>query len=163
MFIKNLVLENARIIFRNFSGKPGQYNPQGKRTFAVILSKEDADRLSEEGWNVKSLRPREEGDEPTPYLPVTVKFREDDTRNPKIYTVFRRKKTPLTESTVGMLDFAEIDQCDLIISPYKWEMNGREGVTAYLKTMYATIIEEDFGGKYDFDEEDGSYEEVVPW
>ena len=162
MFIKNLVLENCRIVFRNFSGKPSQYNPQGKRTFAVILSKEDADRLAEEGWNVKSLRPQEEGDEPTPYLPVTVKFKEDESKSPKIYSVVRKKKTLLTEQTVGMLDFAEIQNVDLIISPYKWDMNGRQGISAYLKTMYATIIEEDFGGKYDF-EEDDTDEENIPW
>lgn len=156
-YIKNIVVEDARIIFRNFSGKTSQYNPIGKRNFALVLTQEEADRFSGEGWNVKHLRPREPGDEPTPYINVNVKFsKENPERDPAIYLVTGRKKTLLNADTVGTLDFAEITNVDLVVSPYRWNMNGREGVTAYLKKMYVTI-EEDFGGKYDFEEDD--YEE----
>lgn len=162
-YIKNFIKENARILFRNFSGKVGRYNTSGKRTFVLVLTKEEADRLSEEGWNVKFLKPIEEGSEPTPYIPVTIKYNADSSRSPKIYMVTNKKKTLLTEETVGTLDYAEIANVDLVLSPYKWDLDGRTGVSAYLKTMYVTVIEDDFGGKYDFDVEDVDDEENTPW
>lgn len=162
-FIKNIVMENARILFRNFSGNPTKFSAKGKRTFCLVITPEMADTLSEEGWNVKFLKPREEGDSPTPYIQVNVGFKDDQSKNPKIYMVTRKKKTLLNENTVGMLDFAEIDNVDIIVTPYKWDVNGKQGISAYLKTMYVSVIEEDFGGKYDFDEEGDNNEEDLPW
>lgn len=162
-YIRNIIMENARILFRNFSGKPSKFNAKGKRTFCLVIDPETADALSEEGWNVKFLKPREEGDSPTPYIQVNVGFKDDQSKSPKIYMVTRKKKTLLTEDTVGVLDFAEIDNVDVIVTPYKWDVNGKQGVSAYLKTMYVSVIEEDFGGKYDFDEEGDGNEEDLPW
>lgn len=162
-YIKNIAKENARIIFRNLSGKQSQYNPSGKRSFALVLEQDEADALADKGWNVKYLKPREPGDAPTPYLNVNVKYREDlPDRNPKVYLVTGRNKALLTEQTIGTVDFADIMNVDLVVAPYRWNMNGREGVSAYLKTMYITI-EEDFGGKYNFDEEDDDNEEDKLW
>lgn len=162
-YIRNIIMENARILFRNFSGNPSKFTPKGKRTFCLVIDPETADALSEEGWNVKFLKPREEGDSPTPYIQVNVGFKDDQSKSPKIYMVTRKKKTLLTEDTVGVLDFAEIDNVDVIVTPYKWDVNGKQGVSAYLKTMYVSVIEEDFGGKYDFDEEGDVNEEDLPW
>ncbi len=162
-YIRNIIMENARILFRNFSGNPSKFNAKGKRTFCLVIDPETADNLSEEGWNVKFLKPREEGDTPTPYIQVNVGFKDDQSKSPKIYMVTRKKKTLLTEDTVGVLDFAEIDNVDVIVTPYKWDVNGKQGVSAYLKTMYVSVIEEDFGGKYDFDEEGDGNEEDLPW
>ena len=92
-----------------------------------------------------------------PYINVNVRFsKENPERDPDIYMVTGRKKTRLSEDTVGTLDFAEIVNIDLVVTPYRWNMNGRQGITAYLKKMYCTI-EDDFGGKYDFEEDE--YEE----
>lgn len=155
-YIKNIVIEDARIIFRNFSGKSSQYNPAGNRSFALVLTQDEADQFAKDGWNVKYLKPREPGDESTPYINVNVKyFKDAPERNPHIYLVAGRKKTLMNEDTVGTLDYAEITNVDLVVAPYRWSMQGRKGVAAYIKTMYVSI-EEDFGGKYDFG--DDNYE-----
>ena len=60
----NLNVENAAMIYKNFSGKPTFVNPQGgKRTFSLALNKEFGERLSEMGWNVKVKEVRDQLEE----------------------------------------------------------------------------------------------------
>jgi len=144
-----LSLENARIIFRNFSGKEGRYNREGDRSFCVLLDNEQlTEDLIEDGWNVRILKPREEGDEPKKYMSVDVSYRNIP---PKIFMITEKNKVLLNEDTVGNLDYADIRTADLIIRPYNWEVNGKRGVKAYLKTAYITIDEDRFASKYEGD------------
>lgn len=141
----NLVIENAQIQFRNFSGKSGNFNPEGNRNFCVFLDKDIANQLKEDGWNVKWLKPRDEGDEPQAYLQVTVKYTNVP---PKIVLVTSRGKSIVGEEEVKLLDTAEIEKADLTITPYEWEFNGKSGIKAYLKTLYVTIAEDEFESRY---------------
>lgn len=141
----NIRIEGARIGFRNFSGEEGRFNPKGRRNFCVFLEEDIAKDMEKEGWNVKWLQPREEGDELQAYLQVKVVFGKIP---PKIVLVTMRGKTRLDEDIVNILDWAEIQNVDLVIRPYNWEVNGNTGVSAYIKTMYITLREDEFESKY---------------
>lgn len=145
-----LIMENAKIRFRNFAGRPDEFTREGDRSFALVIDDADlANKLREDGWNVKMRLPKEEGAEPWYYLKVKVNF---DGIPPKIVEVTSRNRVALNEGTVGILDTAELKSVDVEISPYHWEIGGRSGITAYLKTMYATIEEDPFAAKYDMTE-----------
>jgi hypothetical protein len=140
-----VVLEGRRILFRNFSGEEGRFNAKGARNFNVLLEHEEAELMLKDGWNVKYLQPREEGDEPQPRLEVSVKFGKNP---PRIILITSRGKTPLDESMVSLLDWADIENVDMIVRPYEWEVSGRTGVKAYLKSIYVTIREDELELKY---------------
>jgi|SRR5690606_16141997 len=142
----NVTLEDVRIIFRNFSGKEGQYNREGDRNFNVILDDELAELMAKDGWNVKYLKPREEGDAPTPRLEVKVKYGKG--RPPRVVMITSRGRTNLGEDEIGILDWAVIKHVDLIVRPYQWDVNGRQGVTAYLQSIFVTIEEDELELKY---------------
>jgi hypothetical protein len=149
MAVENTVLmEGVRIIFRNFSGKEGQYNREGDRNFGVILPDDVAEAMLADGWNVKYLKPRDEDEDETetPWLAVTVAY--DKGRPPKIMLITDRGRTALDDSTVEMLDWADIQNVDMIVRPYNWDVNGRQGVKAYLQSMYVTIEEDELERKY---------------
>jgi hypothetical protein len=142
-----VLMEGVRIIFRNFSGREGQYNREGDRNFAVLLDDKIANAMAEDRWNVKWLRPRDEDEEATPqaYLPISVNFKG---RPPRIVLVTTRGRTHLDESSVEMLDWVDIINVDLIVRPYEWTVNQKSGVKAYLQSIYVTIEEDALELKY---------------
>lgn len=145
MIKNNIVIENARIGFRNFSGEAGKFNPAGNRNFCVFLEHDLGKMLADDGWNVRYLQPKDDGDAPQPYLQVKVSY---DNIPPKIVLISSKGKTVLDENSVNILDWAEIKEVDLVIRPYNWTVSGKSGVKPYVKTAYVTIVEDEFASKY---------------
>ena len=130
------------IRFRNFSGKAGRFNAEGDRNFCLIIDPETADELQSDGFTVRYLNPRDENEDPVPYLPIKVAYGKG--RPPKIVMITKRGKTELDEESVSCLDWAEINYAHIAINPYHYDVAGRRGVKAYLKTMYVEIQEDEF-------------------
>lgn len=146
------MIENAKIIFRNFEGKEGQYNRNGDRNFAVIIPDEKtAQNMLKDGWNVKYLQPREEGEEATPYIQVAVSYKN---RPPRIIMMTSTARTVLTEDNVEILDWADIRSSDLICRAYEWDVNGKTGVKAYLQSLFVTIEEDYLERKYSVNDQE---------
>lgn len=144
--VKNtIMIENAHIFSRNFSGAKGEYNNEGNKNFCVFLDPQAAERLKEDGWNIRALRPKDEDTEPQPFIQVSVSYTNIP---PKVLLISSRGKTILDEESIKTLDFAEIKQADLVISPYNWDVRGQKGVKAYLKSLYVTIVEDELDLKY---------------
>jgi len=150
MAVKPISLENVRIGFRNFEGREGMYNKKGERSFAVFLNHSLAEELSNEGWNVKFPKVNENAVDPDadtrePYLQVSVTF---DYYPPNVFLISNDVPTKLGEEEVAMLDWAEIENVDLVIRPYEWSVNRNTGIKAYLKAGYFTIVADKFAAKY---------------
>ena len=127
-------IDDARIVYRNFSGTGSKFNREGDRNFAVVIPDQDiADELVNRGWNVKIKPPRDEDDAPFMFLPVKIKFNE---RGPKVYLQSGDKTVELDEESVDCLDDVDILCVDLDIRPYDWEVNGKQGRTAYLQSIH---------------------------
>lgn len=128
-----LQIDDARIIYRNFAGRGDKYNREGDRNFAVVIPDEEmADELANLGWNVKIKPPREDGDTPFMFLPVKVKFND---RGPNVYLKTGNVQNKLDEESVGLLDNIDIIGVDLDIRPFDWDVNGKQGRTAYLQSI----------------------------
>lgn len=142
---KTFMIEDARLIFRNFAGKEGQYNREGDRSFSVVLPDDIAIQMLRDGWNVRYLKAREEGDEETPYITVAVNFKN---RPPRVVMITSTARTSLNEDSVEVLDYADIQTADLIARGYDWEVGDKSGTKAYLQSLFVTIEEDALERKY---------------
>lgn len=148
-----LEIDDARIIYRNFGGVATKYNREGDRNFAVIIPNDEIkDELTKDGWNVKIKPPREEGDSPFMYLPVKIKF---NNRGPAVY-VESGDSTPklLNADTIGILDELDIASVSMDLRPYDWDVNGKQGRTAYLQAMRVVQNIDRFGAEYNNKKQD---------
>ena len=172
----NLNVEQAGMIYKNFSGKPTKVNPAGgKRTFSLVLTKEYAERLDGQGWNIKVKEIRDqlqdgemtrtvswsdyinnyqtEFDHALIYTEIVVN--ENSEYPPRIYKVseFNGEKTMalVPPEQWFRMDESELMNVDVVIHPYT---HGRsianpDAKKGYLKSMYAMAVPvNDFGGKY---------------
>lgn len=140
-----VLMENVKIVFRNFAGRESMYNREGDRNFCVLLDWNTAEQMAKDGWNVKTLVSREEGVDDQPYLQVSVNFKG---RPPRVVMITSRGRTTLHEDEVELLDWADISMVDLIVRPYEWAVNGKTGIKAYLQSIFVTIDEDELELKY---------------
>ena len=142
---KQITIENFQPMFRNFTGREQPFNKEGDRNFCVPLDDQTASQMIEDGWNVKYTKPGEDEEIGRPYLPVAVSFKIFP---PSITIISSTARTRIFEDSVEMLDQVDISFMDIICTGYDWEVNGKTGTKAYLKTMFITINEDELELKY---------------
>ena len=133
MVNENVIIENAQIRFRNFSGTKTEFNKAGNRQFSIFLPQETADVLEEAGWYIKHKPARNEGDDLRNQLDVSVMFG----KYPPIIKLISHDgvESYLNEENVGILDTVDIDNATVEIRPYNWDVNGKTGVKAYVREL----------------------------
>lgn len=139
-----LTIKDAHFKYRtNFGGSPDKYNKAGgKRYFNVIVPEDIVDKLIDDGWHVKETHPQDD-QAVEHYIKVIVNF--NNFNPPKIWV-----KTPggepirIYEDLAHELDsyhYLKIDQISIV--PWITDKYNFDYPPAYLKSMYATIEDED--------------------
>jgi hypothetical protein len=141
-----LKIEGTHIVFKpNFAGEEEQFNREGDRYFNVAVDPDHVDQLRGDGWNVKEWTGKEEDDETLYFIKVKVSFKF---KPPRLVLITSRGRVPLDEETCDILDWQEYEFIDVIISASHYTMNGRSGISAYLKTGMFVVAEDELEKKY---------------
>lgn len=136
--LPNIFLKDHQLRYPNFSGRQTDLNPQGNRTFEVVLTPEEAQQLSAMGIHVKD---KIYNDEQEFRIKVGVNFSFDPPR--AAFCVVdqqgNQKLTNLTEETIGAIDTAEIISSDIVIRPYQRRSKVNPGISLALKGIVVKI------------------------
>ena len=139
-----ITIENAKLIWTNFEGRPTQWT-KDERYFHVIIPEEDVEEFVNRGYNVKIKEPKYEDQQPFHHLKVKVRF---DNYPPLVKLYNGKAVSLLDEDTVKELDYAEFKEVEVTFGPSHWNVNGKSGVSAYLRKLQVAIKEDAFMAKY---------------
>lgn len=141
---------NIKWGFSHFAGLQDTFNDEGDHNFMIILDEERAKRMMAEGWSIKVMEGREEGDPPEYLLKVKISYRFEA---PPIFFLKGARRFRADEADLADIKRASCEQIDVIVSPKPWIHGKDSGVSAYVKEMYVQIRESRFGEKYrDYEE-----------
>lgn len=151
-WIPEIELEDVKVkwAFSHFDGREDTYNGEGDHNFTIMLSDEDADRLREDGWAIRTMPGYEEGDPPENLLKVKISYKYEA---PKIFLIKGERKLRADERDLRDIRRDTCEQLDVIIRPSRWVNGKNSGITAYVKELYAKVKVSRFSEKYnDFQE-----------
>ena len=138
--MNNLIIEDAKVIFPNFSGREGRYNREGNRCFSVIVPDANlALQLKDDGWNIKERIVN--GEETGEYYINGVNINYDYYIKPVITYISNGNEIELTQEMMdagiaAQLDGRGAERFDISIRPRTWERSdGSVGVKGYVDEM----------------------------
>jgi len=145
-----VTIQGAKILWPNFRGAKDQFNSEGDRNFNIHLTKQQTDELTADGWNVKCKAPRPDDEEQVERCTLKITVNMEGPKPPKIIGVGAntRKRNEYTKETVELVDAVEMRTCDISFVPYFWEVGDSIGVSAYLRTMYFELVEDELDEKW---------------
>ena len=134
-------IEGADICRRNFRGEKGPMN-DGHREFCIAIDDADfAMSLLEDGWKLSG------GDDGVYYMWVWVDYSKPWFA-PDVMFVKNGVVTRVGEDFIHELDGADISNFDVTLSLSEWDANDGHHSRVYLKTLYATFVDDPFAYKY---------------
>ncbi len=150
---KRIIVRNAVIMYKNFSGRKTEYNQEGNRNFCLCLTTEAADRLAEEGLNVKErIREGETPEDSLKYIAIKVNMNSE---YPPTIATYGTKldgtkyKNVLTSETLGSLDLASFERVDLTFRLFYTVVANKPRTSAYLDDLRVVLKPSDlYGGRY---------------
>lgn len=152
--MNNLIIEDAKIIFPNFSGREGRYNREGNRCFSVMVPDEKlALQLKDDGWNIRERVINGEGTGEYYINGVNINF--DYYIKPVIYYISNGNEIELTPEIMdsgiaAQLDGRGAERYDVSIRPRSWERtDGSIGIKGYVDEMRIVAKKSLFGGGSD--------------
>lgn len=153
-----VLIDDAKITWRNFAGRKDDYNRNGDRMFHVIVDDPDiADELMAHGCNMKIKHSEDRNEPPRMSFKVMVSYRFGE---PTVYLKTGKNMRALTEDTIGILDGVDIERVDMdIYFGKEWTISGRTGRTAYLDKIIVIQEEDRFRDRYAEEEYPGER----PW
>lgn len=145
-------VQNVKFPFpTNFSGRPTKFNAQGgDRSFSIELEPEHAEKLAADGWNVKFPRDDDEYGN-LPRIDIKVKYNEKGPR-PRIVCVTSHSRFDITEDTVDLIDGMDVATADVMCNSSFYDVNGKTGISAYLKQLVLVIEETELDRKWGLNE-----------
>ena len=145
VFIEDKDIVSMPMSYRNFTGKPDKFHPNGTMgNFWIFLAEDKAHELENRGFNIRWKENRDGKMEAK--LQIFVRFEHVP---PQIYTVTTGSAPVLIgEEDLDEMDNDEITNVDLIVNPYSYDVNGRTGVKAYLKKGYFKLMDDPYLTKY---------------
>lgn len=145
VYIEDNDIISMPMSYRNFTGKPDKFHPNGTMgNFWIFLTESKAKELEMRGFNVRWRENRDGKNEAR--LQIFVRFEHVP---PQIYTVTTgAAPVMIGEDDIEEMDTNEFTNVDLIINPYSYEVNGRTGVKAYLKKGYFKLMDDPYLAKY---------------
>ena len=156
----NVVVKNACIMFTNFAGEKDRFN-MGKPQFNLVLTEEAARELQADGWNIRIMPAREEGESPTYMTNINVAFSDDGRRNPtiKLYSSLDGKRVcrRLSAETIGILDDIRLERINLRIGSFNYD-GDKYTMKGYLRELQAvqkaeqTSFDDDYADYQDNDD-----------
>lgn len=150
----DIKLEDITMLWRpNFAGEKRQFNDEGKRNFNIELDEETADHLADLGWPVKTWEKTDDEGKTQNVHFIKVKVNMEGNRPPSVFLISTTgrnepRRTPMDAETIEILDALEFETVDVIITPHNYDFNGNQGVTAYLKTGFFILKQNDLEKKY---------------
>lgn len=150
----DLEIENAYIFSKNFKGakrvSPRNnkvVNAEGTRGFCVRIDDADiAQKMLDDGWNIKINPSEVEGEPPFCYLPVEARFNNFP---PAIYMVSGGKAHELDVTHVHQLDDRRFSKVNLVIHPRRYQNDAGEWrIKAFLSEGWFYIEQSRFAEEW---------------
>ena len=141
---KQYTVYKTPVDYKHFAGKATDYNEEGKKSFTIRIPEDLAKELIE--GRVSGVSKNE--DEDYFRLKININYHYNNDGSPwSINPVAFFKSSsndirqPVDEAGLANADYHYIDYVDTTFTIGHWQRSGREGWSAYLKTLIVTFKE----------------------